>query len=254
MWARRRSCGDADIAGLFFMLKFDGIGQDWLLQNQERCAVSQRSLVVSKESSQSKEVFISVCCESFPTVQVRASAATARAWRASAGILDQMMCYCAAAASLVFAFWYLGTLEADFSATAAFEGDLGSMSLHSVTEAVGEDELCELDSKAAAAIDCDSALEERHFVLEAVEMVRHSEPDGSAASAMDGDLFLVEQISVLDNDWEVGHNAASSLTVGTGVQASGRVDVPWRRFAACSSSFARSTNALRSQCFKIDSF
>ena len=150
-WYEDCSCeisGDSDIAGLFFsMLKFDGIGQDWLLQNEERCAVSQLSPVVSlvggapgwcencvlsvrlrgpalKEGSQSQEGFISVCCESLPTLQVRASVATARAWRASAGFLDQMGCYCAAAASLQFAFWYLGTLEADFSAAAAFEGDL----------------------------------------------------------------------------------------------------------------------------------
>ena len=63
-------------------------------------------------------------------------------------------------------------------------------------------------------------------MLEAVEMVRHCEPDGSAAAAMDGDFVFVEQFSVLDSDWEVGHNAARSLPVGTGVQASGRVDVP----------------------------
>ena len=115
-----------------------------------------------KESSQSKEGFISVCCESLPTLQDRASVATARAWRASAGFFDQMVCYCAAAASVVFAFWYLGTLEADLSAAAAFEGDLGLVSLHSAVEAVGGEVLCESNSKAAAAIDCDSALEEWH--------------------------------------------------------------------------------------------
>ena len=93
---------------------------------------------------------------------------------------------CAAAASVVFGFWYLGTLEADFSAAAAFEGDLGFVSLHYVIEAVGEDELCDLDSKAV--VDCDFALEEGRSVVEAVEMVRHCELDGSAAAAMDGDF------------------------------------------------------------------
>ena len=104
------------------------------------------------------------------------------------------MSLCAAAASVAVAFWYFGTLKVDSSAAAAFDGDLGLQSFHSVSEAV--------------------------------ENVGHCEFDSSAAAGMDGDLFLDEFHSVLEADGEVGHSVGSCLTTSTGGQATGRVDVP----------------------------
>ena len=82
-----------------------------------------------KESSQCKEVFLSICCESFTALQVQASMATARAERAYAGTFDQFRSLCAAAASAAMAFMFLGTLEAGFLAAAALVGDFVSVSL-----------------------------------------------------------------------------------------------------------------------------
>ena len=82
------------------------------------------------------------------------------------------MCFGAAAASVTVAFWYFW--EADFSAAAAFDGDLGFVNFSSAMEAVGEVVLCELVSSAAAAIDGDFALDELHSVLEVDGEVGHS--------------------------------------------------------------------------------
>ena len=78
----------------------------------------------------------------------------------------------------------------------------------------------------AAAFDGDLGLQSFHSVSEFVENVWHCEFDSSAAAGMDGDLFLDEFCSVQEADGEIGHSVGSSLAASTGAQATGQVDVP----------------------------
>ena len=153
--------------------------------------------------------------------------ATARAERAYVGAFVQFRSLCAAAASVAIALMFLGTLEAGFSAAAALVGDFVSVSLHSVLKAVGAVVLGEPGSSAVAAlygvIICLSCF---YSVVGDVDKLSTGGELFSAAAALKDDIVLIERNSVLDDDREVGHNAASCLTAGTGVQASGRVDVP----------------------------
>ena len=95
--------------------------------------------------------------------------ATTRVERAYAGAFVQFMSFCAAAASVAKAFSRLGTLEADFSAAAAFVGDLVFVPFFSVLEDTSDVVLDEPNSSAAAAFDGDIALGDRHPVFETVD-------------------------------------------------------------------------------------
>ena len=244
-WCEDRSCetpGDA-----LSKLNLDMIGQDllFLLEKRRvllvggapgwcesllllvfspgRCFPGFLSVLVlgpaTKESSQSKEVYLSVRCESFPTLHVQASMATACAERAYVGAFVQFMSLCAAAASVATAFMFLGALEAGFSAAAALVGDFVLVSLYSVLGAMGAVVLGEPDSSAATAFYGALCLSYFYSVSGDADVL--STGVSSVAAALD-----VDRNSMLDDDWEVVHNAASCLTAGTGVQASGRLDVP----------------------------